>query len=427
MTIDIKVVENNTTINVSSNNTDKINTSGSDNTQLVADVNDNNSINAELNVNSLNLDADIGEVQVTSETINDYETLLNRPKINGIVLSGNKTSSDLELADKSHNHDERYYTETEVNTLLTGKVDVEEGKGLSTNDFTSAEKSKLENLSNYELPIASETELGGIKVGEGLTITNGVLSASGGGEAESVQWNNVLNKPTTFTPSSHTHTKTEITDFPTLSTVATSGSYNDLTDKPTIPTVDSALSATSVNPVQNKAVKTALDGKADSSHNHDERYYTETEIDSKLSEKANVEHTHTKSDITDFAHNHDERYYTESEIDEKIPTKTSQLINDSGFLTSTPSWTLAWSGQCYGGGTTISCTIPTTAKSVCMFWKIQDYWSCLTMYRGATGKMIVSDESYYAGGQISYNGETMTYTHTGQTNNNCYLGEVWYR
>lgn len=42
-----------------------------------------------------------------------------------------------------------------------------------------------------------------------------------------------------------------------LATVATSGSYNDLTDKPIIPasaTVDSELSSTSTNPVQNKVV-----------------------------------------------------------------------------------------------------------------------------------------------------------------------------
>lgn len=47
-----------------------------------------------------------------------------------------------------------------------------------------------------------------------------------------------------------------------LATVATSGSYDDLTDKPTIPaaiTVDSALSSTSTNPVQNKAVNAAID------------------------------------------------------------------------------------------------------------------------------------------------------------------------
>lgn len=36
---------------------------------------------------------------------------------------------------------------------------------------------------------------------------------------------------------SHSHIKSEITDFPTLATVATSGSYNDLTNKPTIPSV----------------------------------------------------------------------------------------------------------------------------------------------------------------------------------------------
>ena len=33
-------------------------------------------------------------------------------------------------------------------------------------------------------------------------------------------------------------------------------------------TVDSALSTTSANPVQNKVVKAALDGKASSTHNH---------------------------------------------------------------------------------------------------------------------------------------------------------------
>ena len=40
---------------------------------------------------------------------------------------------------------------------------------------------------------------------------------------------------------SHTHTKSQITDFPTLATVATSGSYNDLSNKPTIPSKTSDL------------------------------------------------------------------------------------------------------------------------------------------------------------------------------------------
>lgn len=50
-----------------------------------------------------------------------------------------------------------------------------------------------------------------------------------------------------------------------LATVATSGSYNDLTDKPASSTVDSELSSTSTNPVQNKVINAALNSKADNS------------------------------------------------------------------------------------------------------------------------------------------------------------------
>lgn len=71
---------------------------------------------------------------------------------------------------------------------------------------------------SYTLPTASATVLGGVKVGAGLSINNGVLSANGGGTADAVDWSNVQNKPT-------------------FSTVATSGSYNDLTDKPSIYTL----------------------------------------------------------------------------------------------------------------------------------------------------------------------------------------------
>lgn len=91
--------------------------------------------------------------------------------------------------------------------------------------------------SEYTLPTASADTLGGVKVGAGLSISNGVLSATGGGTADSVEWDNVVNKPSEFTPSTHTHTKSEITDLNEFS-----GSYNDLSDTPTIPTTTSQLS-----------------------------------------------------------------------------------------------------------------------------------------------------------------------------------------
>lgn len=51
----------------------------------------------------------------------------------------------------------------------------------------------------YTLPIASQDALGGIKVGAGLAINeSGVLSVTGGGTADAVEWDNILSKPTTI-------------------------------------------------------------------------------------------------------------------------------------------------------------------------------------------------------------------------------------
>ena len=81
--------------------------------------------------------------------------------------------------------------------------------------------------------------------------------------------------------SSHTHgaASTSVNGFMTTTMVT---KLNGIAEGANKTTVDSALSATSTNPVQNKAIKSALDGKAASSHTHDDRYYTETEIDKKL-------------------------------------------------------------------------------------------------------------------------------------------------
>ncbi len=63
-----------------------------------------------------------------------------------------------------------------IKTLAGGKVDKETGKSLSSNDFTDAEKAKLEGLENYTLPEAAVDILGGVKVGDGLNVSQGILS-----------------------------------------------------------------------------------------------------------------------------------------------------------------------------------------------------------------------------------------------------------
>ncbi|GAA6514545.1 hypothetical protein LQE96_02370 [Phocea massiliensis] len=66
---------------------------------------------------------------------------------------------------------------TTIASQLGNKVDKEVGKGLSSNDYTTEEKSKLANLKNYTLPVAGEA-LGGVKNGGNVTInTDGTLTA----------------------------------------------------------------------------------------------------------------------------------------------------------------------------------------------------------------------------------------------------------
>ena len=76
-----------------------------------------------------------------------------------------------------------------VNVLVAGKADAVEGKQLSTEDYTTEEKDKLEgieeNANNYELPEASTTTLGGIKVdGSTIVVENGVAKAKAADAAD---------------------------------------------------------------------------------------------------------------------------------------------------------------------------------------------------------------------------------------------------
>lgn len=143
---------------------------------------------------------------------------------------------------------------TDIYTALDTKVDKVEGKGLSTEDYLTLDKTKVNNLNevlenavlnttatgstitldkrnlvtnvveNIELNLpASTTALAGLMLPSDKTKLNGI--AAGAEVNVNADWNaesgdaQILNKPT-------------------LATVATSGSYNDLTNKPTIPTVD---------------------------------------------------------------------------------------------------------------------------------------------------------------------------------------------
>ena len=145
--------------------------------------------------------------------------------------------------------------------------------------------------------------------------------------------------------------------------------------------VDSNLSSTSTNPVQNKVVNSALNGKANSSHNHsisnitnlqstldnksatghthDDRYYTETEMDTKLNNKANSTHTHNISDVTGLS----------TSLNGKMNNDYSESTIESNFFAHKIGniVIVTW----WGG------TLPTTQNSW-VDWKTLPYKSCNT-------------------------------------------------
>ena len=87
-------------------------------------------------------------------------------------------------------------------------------------------------------------------------------------------------------------------------------------------------------------LQAALDGKSDTGHTHDDRYYTEAETDTLLSGKSDTGHTHDDryyteaetdtllSGKSDTGHTHDSRYYTKTEIDAALADK-ADVITDT--------------------------------------------------------------------------------------------------
>lgn len=89
----------------------------------------------------------------------------------------------------------------------------------------------------------------------------------------------------------------------------------------------------------------AINGKADLEHTHTESDITDLGDYSVVghthtkSDVTDFNHTHTKSEITDFTHNHDERYYTKTEVDNiiyglnnKIQLDTDKIIQSEDTI-----------------------------------------------------------------------------------------------
>ena len=158
-------------------------------------------------------------------TSGNYQDLINKPTIPTVDVT--KEYVDTELSKKaniSHTHKEyltfipdEYITEMELESKgyltqhqdISGKVDKIDGKGLSSNDYTTEEKEKLAYLENYVHPETHEATMI-------VEDTNRRFVS----DIEKESWNNK-------------------SDF--------DGNYNSLSNKPIIPSIDGLATETYVN------------------------------------------------------------------------------------------------------------------------------------------------------------------------------------
>ena len=157
-----------------------------------------------------------------------------------------KEEIDKVLGDVSESFD----TLAEIETAISKKVDKVSGKGLSTNDFTNAYKTKLDSaLTSYtetdptvpawakepNKPTYTASDVGAVPTTR--TVNNKALSAN-----ISLTASDVSAVPTSRTVNGKalsgniTLSATDVKALPDTTTLF-SGSYNDLTDKPTIPSI----------------------------------------------------------------------------------------------------------------------------------------------------------------------------------------------
>ena len=228
----------------------KIEIPNTDNFETKADA------KSKLNESKRYTDNEIGNIvdsaPVSLNTLNKLATATNTNKESIKSLdSAVRNKVDKSYVDENFQSKGDYATKGDVNNVtqtvvqlgkdVSKKVDKIDGKGLSTEDFTTVLKQKLESLKNFD---SSEIEN---SISQLQTEIDTLVSGNASIAIES--FNEIIaflegiedSEDLSSIIASIEQSIAKKADASSLSKVATSGSYNDLKDKPTIPTTTSQL------------------------------------------------------------------------------------------------------------------------------------------------------------------------------------------
>jgi len=196
-----------------------------------------------------------------------------------------------------HTHDDRYYTEAEIDQKLQGLPTAGHKHTKSDiTDFPALGTAAAKNVGDFAAASHTHNYAGSSSAGGAANSAN-KLNTNAGSSTQGVYFKDGVPVAMTYTLGKSVPADAKFTDTDT---------WRGVQDNLTSTATNQSLSAN-----QGKVLKGLLDGKAASSHTHDDRYYTESEMNTKLNGKANASHTH------------DDRYYTESEMNTKLNGKAN--------------------------------------------------------------------------------------------------------
>lgn len=178
---------------------------------------------------------------VSETTTKKIFTADEKTKLSGIATGANKTVVDTAMSSTSTNPVQN----KTVNSALGNKVDKVTGKGLSTNDYTTDEKTKLAGIATGANKYTHPTS-------HPATMITGLADV-----ATSGSYNDLSDKPTSMTPKAHTHSQSDVTGLTTaLSGKANSSHTHSLSD----------ITETTSKKIMTAAERTKLSGVAENAN-----------------------------------------------------------------------------------------------------------------------------------------------------------------
>ena len=170
-----------------------------------AEVNQNAISSIKVGATVISSNAKTGQITIVAASNNVTITGDNATKQIKISVTGGNADTlgnhaPAYFAPATHNHDERYYTETEVNTLLNNKSNTNH-----THAYIPTNASCNKNW-NWSGQAGQPTWIWGSNDGTNMFVYNpSNFNVNYANSAGSVDWGNVSGKPTGYPPSSHNH------------------------------------------------------------------------------------------------------------------------------------------------------------------------------------------------------------------------------